>query len=216
VQYKLKMKLLRSLLPFLTISGLFILTGFILVMITEKLPLHLSVNAMTGGSSDQFFAIYTHIGDGIVVPIIILLVSLIKKTKFIPHFFLGMVTFAIAGLFAQFLKRIVFSDIGRPSKVLEGQLHLVEGVKLHGSYSFPSGHATVSFGLFIFLAFVFRKYRFAQAICALMAILAAYSRVHISQHFIEDVIAGALLGTLAFFLFHWILNSYIFKGKLDV
>src|SRR5690606_26118078 len=103
----------------------------------------------------------------------------------------------------------------RPSKILEGKLNLIEGVDLHSAYSFPSGHATVSFAMFIFLAYLFRNYRWAQGIFAILAVLAAYSRVHISQHFVEDIVAGAFLGITCFFLFRWILNQYVFKNKLE-
>lgn len=210
------MNLVKALLPFLSIAVLFILTGFILVLITDQKELHLSINATTGGSADQFFALYTHIGDGVVVPVIILLASGIKRNNFIQNALLGLVTFALSGLIGQFFKRIVFSDHMRPSHVLEGKLHLIEGVKMHSAYSFPSGHSTVSFALFIFIAFLFRKYRSVQALCAILAILAAYSRVHISQHFVEDIIAGASLGILCFFLFHWIFNQFIFRGKFSI
>lgn len=209
------MKLFKSLLPFMSITTLFLLTGFILILITDKNELHLSANAFVGGSADQFFANYTHIGDGITVAILVLLLSLIKPKKFLPNFALGITTFALSGLLSQFFKRIVFSDQFRPTTVFGPEnLNLIDGVRLHGSFSFPSGHATVSFALFIFVAFIFRKYRWVQILAAFMAILAAYSRVHISQHFIEDVMAGALLGVCSFYLFHWLFNTYIFKEKL--
>ena len=210
------MKVARALLPFLTVATLFILTGIVLVLITDKHQLHLAINAQTGGTADQFFAFYTHIGDGIVVPIIIILACLLYRKNFLSNFALGITTFALSGLLAQFFKRIVFADYLRPSKVLEGKLKLIEGVELHGAHTFPSGHSTVSFALFIFLAFLFKKYRWAQVTCAILAVLAAYSRVHISQHFVEDIVAGAFLGVTCFFLFRWVYDTYVFKGKLGV
>lgn len=209
------MKLIRELLPFLSIAGLFILTGTILVIITDKIQLHLSANAMVGGDADAFFAYYTHVGDGITVAIAVLLFSLVKYKRFLPYFSLGILTFAISGLLSQFFKRVIFSDVARPSKAIGSEyLNLVDGVDLHGSFSFPSGHSTVSFALFIFIAFVFRKYRSIQAIAAIMAILAAYSRVHLSQHFIEDIIAGAFLGISTFYIIFWVLNRFVFRNKL--
>ena len=199
----------------MSITILFLVTGLILILITDKNELHLSANAFVGGSADSFFALYTHIGDGITVAILVLLLSLIKPRKFLPVFSLGITTFALSGLISQFFKRIVFPHQFRPTTIFGAEnLNLIEGVKLHGSFSFPSGHSTVSFALFIFVAFIFRKYRWVQIIAAFMAILAAYSRVHISQHFIEDVVAGALLGVSSFYLFHWLYNTYVFKGKL--
>ena len=210
------MNVARALLPFLTISALFILTGIILVFITDKYELHMAINAQTGGTADDFFAFYTHIGDGIVVPIIIVLACVVIRKNFLPNLVLGITTFALSGLIAQFFKRIVFPDVLRPSKVLEGQLRLIDGVDLHSAYSFPSGHSTVSFAMFIFLAFLFRKFRWAQGVCGILAVLAAYSRVHISQHFVEDIVAGSFLGVACFFLFRWVYDTYVFKGKLGV
>ena len=128
-----------------------------------------------------------------------------------------MTTFALSGLIAQFFKRIVFYDYFRPVRAIGADhLNLIEGVDLHGSFSFPSGHSTVSFALFIFLAYLFRNKRYLQVVFAFMAILAAYSRVHISQHFIHDIIAGAILGIAIFFLVFWIFSTYIFKKKLKL
>lgn len=210
------MKVARSLLPFLTIASLFIITGIVLVLITDKYQLHLAVNAQTGGTADQFFANYTHIGDGIVVPIIIILACIIRRKNLVANLTLGITTFALSGLLAQFFKRIVFSDYFRPSKVLEGQLKLIDGVDLHSAHTFPSGHATVSFAMFIFLAFLFHRHRWIQVLLANMAVLAAYSRVYLSQHFIEDIVAGSFLGVACFFLFRWVYDTYIFKGKLQI
>ena len=170
---------------------------------------------MVGGSADNFFKYFTHIGDGITVAVIVLAVSLIYRKKFVQYFTLGISTFAISGLAAQFFKRLIFYDIRRPVSVFGPEhLNLVEGVHMHGSNSFPSGHSTVSFALFIFIAFIFRKYRFVQILCAVLAILAAFSRVYLSQHFIEDIVAGAILGIITFYFLFWIINNYIFKNRL--
>ena len=210
-------ELAKSLLPFLSVSFVFLLTGLILVIITEKELLHLSANGFVGGVADQFFAYYTHIGDGIVVPFVILSTCLIKRKEFWANFSLGITSFALTGLLAQFFKRIIFSDQFRPGKIFHtSQLRLVEGVDLHQGFSFPSGHSTASFSLFIFIAFVFRKYRWVQIIAAILAILACYSRVHISQHFIEDILAGAFLGIAGFFLFYYLFKRFIFKENWSI
>ncbi|MCB9224069.1 MAG: phosphatase PAP2 family protein [Crocinitomicaceae bacterium] len=209
------MKLFRALLPFMGMAGLFILTGIILIIITDKYQLHLSANAFVGGTSDSFFKYYTHIGDGLIVAIAILVVSLMFYKKFLPYFVLGISTFILSGLLAQFFKRIVFSDVHRPITIFgPDRLKLVDGVDMHGSFSFPSGHSTASFALFIFVAFVFRKYRYVQISCAILAMLAAYSRVHISQHFIEDIVAGSILGISTFYLLFWVFDRFVFKKTL--
>jgi len=211
------MRLAKSILPFLVITTLFLLTGLILISITDKTLLHLSANAFVGGTADTFFKNYTHIGDGVTIAIIIPVICLFDRKKFVPNVLLGMTTFALSGLIAQFFKRIVFYDYFRPVKAIGAEhLNLIEGVDLHGSFSFPSGHSTVSFALFIFLAYLFRSKRYLQVLFAIMAILAAYSRVHISQHFIQDIIAGAILGVGIFFLVYWLFSKYLFKSKLKL
>jgi membrane-associated phospholipid phosphatase len=210
------MKLFRAILPFMAFALLFIFTGLILVFITDKFALHLAINEQIGEPANTFFRYFTHIGDGLTAVILIVIASLISKNKIVNGIF-GLTTIAISGLVAQLFKRQVFSDLLRPSGYFqEGQLNLVEGVDLHSAYSFPSGHSTASFALFIFLAFVCRKKRYAQGIFALCAILAGYSRVHISQHFVEDIVAGAILGIGIFFLIYYILGKIKFTKSIII
>jgi len=208
--------LLRTILPFMVIALLFIFTGLTLVFITDKFELHLAINQEIGEPANTFFKYFTHVGDGITAVIIIVIASLFTKNK-ISMGILGLSTLAISGLIAQLLKRQVFSDDMRPTGYFQsGELDLIEGVDLHQAFSFPSGHSTASFALFIFLAFAFRKYRFAQITAGICAILAAYSRVHISQHFVEDIVAGASIGITTFFLMYWVLGKIKFTKGITI
>ena len=210
------MKLFKAILPFMAITLLFIFTGLILVLITDKFELHLAINQQIGEPANSFFKNFTHIGDGLTAVILIVIASLLSKNK-IPNLILGITTLALSGLIAQFFKRVVFNDLLRPGGYFQkGQLNLVEGVDLHSAYSFPSGHSTASFALFIFLAFVFREKRYAQLIFGVCAILAAYSRVHISQHFVEDIVAGACLGVLIFYLMHFLWSKLKYTSAIAI
>jgi len=73
----------------------------------------------------------------------------------------------------------------------------VPGVELVNSYtsSFPSGHTTAAFALFTLLAF-FTPKSTQKTIWLIPASLAGVSRIYLGQHFLEDVIAGAVLGSL--------------------
>ncbi|RLE39102.1 hypothetical protein DRJ23_04050 [Candidatus Acetothermia bacterium] len=62
------------------------------------------------------------------------------------------------------------------------------------SYSFPSGHATVSFGLAWMIA-VFYPHLGIQLATYLVAITIAVSRVYLKEHYPLDVICGAILGS---------------------
>jgi membrane-associated phospholipid phosphatase len=85
----------------------------------------------------------------------------------------------------------------RPSKYFElyesYQLHLVEGVKLHSLQSFPSGHTATAFNLFLMMALMVKN-NLLKFIFFTMAILVAYSRVYISQHFLVDITVGSVIG----------------------
>ncbi|MBK7084793.1 MAG: phosphatase PAP2 family protein [Flavobacteriales bacterium] len=73
-------------------------------------------------------------------------------------------------------------------------LYLVDGVTMHHHFSFPSGHATAAFSMCLALAVIDGQRRTGWA-WALLACILAFSRVYLSQHFTEDVLAGALVGT---------------------
>jgi undecaprenyl-diphosphatase len=79
----------------------------------------------------------------------------------------------------------------RPCQALQG-VQLLVGCS--ESFSFPSNHATNSFALAAFFAVSYR--RFAVPLFVLAA-LVGYSRIYVGVHYPGDVLAGALLGTLA-------------------
>ncbi len=62
------------------------------------------------------------------------------------------------------------------------------------SYSFPSGHATVSFGI-AWVITVFYPYLPIQLAAYLVAITIGLSRVYLKEHYPLDVVCGALLGS---------------------
>lgn len=87
-----------------------------------------------------------------------------------------------------FLKDIVARP--RPFAVLAG-VNLVCGTA--GSYSFPSGHATMAFmAATILSAFYGRWWLLFYALAAAVG----FSRVYVGVHFFTDVAAGAVLGCL--------------------
>ncbi len=82
---------------------------------------------------------------------------------------------------------------------------LVEGVNVFtGATSFPSGHTMSAFVLFTLAALWSGSGRFQQGLCAFLAILVGLSRIYLVQHFLEDVLAGSVLGVCCG-LFVWLL-----------
>ena len=64
-----------------------------------------------------------------------------------------------------------------------------------GDYGFISGHATNSFALAFFFSRLFRN-RILTISIMLWAILNSYSRIYLGVHFISDIAAGFIVGTL--------------------
>lgn len=67
--------------------------------------------------------------------------------------------------------------------------------RLIDTYSFPSGHATTSFGL-AWLVAVAYPIPWVQALVYAGAAIIGLSRVVLQEHYLFDVVAGAILGTL--------------------
>ena len=73
---------------------------------------------------------------------------------------------------------------------------VVPGVDLNGGKtSFPSGHTTAAFGMYGLIALITaRRAPWLGVACAWTAILVALSRIFLVQHFLIDVVGGAVLG----------------------
>jgi membrane-associated phospholipid phosphatase len=110
-------------------------------------------------------------------------------------------------------------------------LPLGQGVSMHHSNSFPSGHASTFFMfctcLVIIQACHYRrrnslqnqrtKIQFNAALLVLLVLAAvgAYSRVYLSQHFLSDVCVGSIIGFITPFLMYHLLWNKIPKLKND-
>lgn len=98
--------------------------------------------------------------------------------------------------------------------------HLVQVVRDYrgGEFSFPSGHATNTFGIAVFLFRIIDKKRWWLTLaifgwCTLMT----YSRIYLGVHYPIDIICGIILGTAIALLTSWIMkkiyNKYLSKKK---
>lgn len=181
---------------YLTFSLIFINIGLIIMLLFDPITIHLAMTPKTASFWDPIMANLTHLGDGLTPVIVLAILSFFISFK---KWITGIATSIIAGVLAQFFKKIVFPDYMRPAALIDHDLlHFVEGVKIHHMYSFPSGHTTTAFALFIFLAFVWHHKAYVQIILALATFFVAYTRIYLSQHFLMDTVFGALLGIVSF------------------
>jgi membrane-associated phospholipid phosphatase len=128
-----------------------------------------------------------------------------------------LLTLALSGLIAQLLKKQIFYEALRPGFFFKGMdgFHQVPGVELHLLHSFPSGHATTAFALFFLLALI-NQNKGLQIFFLIAALIAAFSRVYLSQHFLSDVLAGSAIGMFSASIIFLLMNKLSGKWELPL
>lgn len=183
--------------PFLIGTFTFWFLAGIILFLFNKGEIHLYLNQYNSPFFDQLFKYATYMGDGIIVAILILVLAFLK----VRYGVFALVGFLGSGIIAQVLKRFIFNDVKRPLPFFKGiaDLHLVPGVDVHSSKSFPSGHTTTAFAFFACAAILSHS-KVAKLFLFVLALLTAYSRIYLSQHFLVDVFAGSIIGTATTYL----------------
>ncbi len=121
----------------------------------------------------------------------VLTVFLLVKKEYI-----AVVAFWVAmagtGLSVQYGKKYISRD--RPEDV---------GYYTEKNFSFPSGHATTSMGLYGFCAYLLYRLsrtaltrKFILVIAGILIPAVGFSRIYLGVHYLSDVLAGFLLGLL--------------------
>lgn len=88
-------------------------------------------------------------------------------------------------------------------------INFVENVEvLQHSFSFPSGHTLSAFVLTGLFAFIFTPGKVKGTLLILLAIAIGVSRIYLVNHFMEDVIFGAILGFIISILLVFV-NGYL-------
>ncbi len=187
----------------------------IILLNYSKIQLHNNANALVGNQFfDVFFKYITYLGDGVFAILVaaLFLFSNVKKTIYI------LITYLTAGGISSLMKHQFFEDITRPHFYYQYHLHkqikLIDGVDVLAKSSFPSGHALSAFALFFCLIFL-TKHNLYKFIFFVLACLAAYSRVHLSQHWLVDVYVGSLIGVLFSVLFYFLFYTNGYFKNLD-
>ncbi|MGD9977606.1 MAG: phosphatase PAP2 family protein [Bacteroidales bacterium] len=82
----------------------------------------------------------------------------------------------------------------RPSHnvTLSGLINIVDS--RGGRFGFVSSHAANTFGVAVFLSFLFRKRRVTIGLLV-WAFFVSYSRIYLGVHYPGDILGGAILGT---------------------
>lgn len=180
-----------------------LLIGMFFLASYTKTEIHLEQNSWYSSSADIFFKYITHLGDGVFFALAFIPLMFIKWRYALGLLLSAVLTLLMIGV----LKQVVFAGEPRPIEYFKNiaELRLVEGVKMSHWNSFPSGHTTAAFTCFGFLAFIVAS-NWSKLGFYIIALLTGYSRIYLSQHFLRDVVAGMVLGTLIALFSFWLLQ----------
>ena len=178
---------------FFILAITWLITGSIIAFSVDKVPLHFWFNQLNSAAFDSVMAFGTHLAEGTAITLVVLILASYR----IKDGLLVLLACGFSSLITQLLKRQIFTDHYRPSRVFEDfpeyTMQFVQGVELHTKFSFPSGHTTAAFALCFSLAIVFQK-KLADVLFFILALFIGYTRIYLSQHFFEDVVAGSFVG----------------------
>ncbi|WP_276362754.1 phosphatase PAP2 family protein [Daejeonella sp. H1SJ63] len=195
-------------IPFLIL----IMFGLGLIMMFSKTDLFLWINNHHNSFFDEFFKLMTFLGDGITTVLVVLLLLFVKYRYAV----FTAIAYAYSSLIVQILKRIFHAP--RPIKYFEdiSPIRTIEGYPIHQWNSFPSGHTASVFTLAVVLTFILKDKKYHWLILP-MAALTAFSRVYLAQHFMEDIVAGAVLAVILTFQLMYVLGNtkWFNSSKLD-
>ena len=161
-----------------------------------------------------FFKIFTHLGSfytlAVFALIAIILLWFVKKDKRLTVFYA--VCFAIVCMANFVVKQIV-------RRIRPEHLMIIEEI----GFSFPSGHAMMTFAFFFLLAhfiwIVIKNKPLKISIvvsCGLVMAMVSFSRIYLGVHYLTDIIAGWLITFAIVCVSLMIYNSKFFRKKIDI
>jgi len=187
----------KRIVPYLAGYIILLMMVSALMAIYPKADLHLMLNSFHGPVADIFFRYYTVLAEW---PLYVIALIPLLFGKWRWTLFYG-ISEGVAACIIRIIKEIIHAP--RPvaffEEIEDVTLPLVEGVRMHHSNSFPSGHSSTFFLFFTFSALLITAYRKGTKrtlLLFLAAALGCYSRVYLSQHFLADITVGSIVGVL--------------------
>lgn len=174
-----------------------VLGGFFLGNYNKQI-LFSYINSRYSEIRDITMYFVTHMGEGIfIIPILLLIPLLIKKLRTRKYILTALIANVGAFLISQALKS--FFNEPRPLTYFKSSdlVHIAEEWEHHYHRSFPSGHTTGAFAFFCFLSLFLTPHHKGWGLFFFaMALSVAYSRIYLAAHFFLDVYVGSIIGTV--------------------
>ncbi len=167
-----------------------IMTASLVLMASiPQIELHMMLNGTHSQVLDLVFRTVTHVGGNLpwILGIILLAYKMWAGAYVLAaQLAATIITTPLKYIFNRPRPVTVFHEAGI-------DLPLVEGIKMNEWLSFPSGHTSAAFALMMCISVMLPKW-WEKTICLLIAVLTAYSRIYLSQHFLADTAAGSVIG----------------------
>lgn len=163
------------------------------------------------GFMDSFWIFITSLADkGIIWIAIGGVLLLFKRTRTVG------ITVLVALLINDIMTNMILKDLFARPRPYVASAEIVPLIKKLSSYSFPSGHTSVSFsGALVLYRMMPRKVGVPAIILAAMI---GFSRLYVGVHFPTDVLGGIVIGiiasTLAYYLVRFLEKKL--KGEAEV
>lgn len=185
----------RNKVVFYYLSGLIFFEVVVLTYVFsfERLDQMSLINSFNSLGADFLFKIITS-GAEITIPILFLGYLIWKKSDLLKSY---VISYIFSTVIVQFLKLVVFKDALRPLAYFKGQghaWHLVQNLMINEYNSMPSGHTSAAWFMCFWISLVAQK-PILTVLIVFYAMLVAYSRVYLFQHFPVDTAVGAMIGT---------------------
>ncbi len=185
----------RNKVVFYYLSGLIFFEAVVLTYIfsLDRLGQMSLINSFHSSEADFSFKIITS-GAEITIPILFLGYLIWKKSDLLKSY---VISYIFSTLIVQFLKLVVFKDALRPLAYFKGQAyswHMVQNLMISEYNSMPSGHTSAAWFMCFWISLLAQK-PILTILITFYAMLVAYSRVYLFQHFPIDTAVGAVIGT---------------------
>jgi len=206
---------MKGFLLFLFGALFLIILGTIFSLAGDKSQFLLWLTTSRYSFLDYYFYYITLIGEPLGFIICGILVGFISWRKMLTVPILGLIIMGTSYM----LKSLFFHE--RPMTYLnrlgyQGIFSVLDYQLLLGNHSFPSGHSMAAWALFTLVAAHFNKV-WVSIGCLFLAASVSISRVYLVAHFLQDVVAGAVvgipLGYMVYYIyFRWTTNSVVGSG----
>ncbi|MGC9065159.1 MAG: glycosyltransferase family 39 protein [Candidatus Ratteibacteria bacterium] len=128
-----------------------------------------------------------------------------RRNEFLKYFWIFLFMLIFSAIIVYMIKKVFSSP--RPVSYFKDRMIHVTGPILK-SGSFPSGHAQTIFAVSAFLSWIFHKW---WPVFFSFAIVVAFSRVFAGVHFFRDILAGAMIGLISFWIVLKIYRTFFEK-----